>query len=133
MKKRGGLLLIAVLYNILLHAQVGAASIATISLGQDSLYTAAIGAAQLPACSLPGPCNSACAVYTFIGAGNWDVPGNWFGNMMPPVVLSGCTQIVIDPAGGNECLFNIPYQLLPPGTNITVAAGKNFRIPGNIQ
>jgi hypothetical protein len=127
------LILAAMLMNISAGAQVGMADIGKTNIGHDSLYTANMGRSQTPACSWPGPCNARCPIYTFTGAGNWNIPGNWAGNMIPPVVLGGCRQIVINPVGDNECILNIPYQVMQPGTSITVMNNKKFRIPGSIR
>jgi hypothetical protein len=133
MKKLLVLLLAAMLLNLAADAQVGKAVLGKINIGRDSLYSSNIGGSQTPACSFPGGCNTACPIYTFIGAGNWNIPGNWSANMIPPVVLDGCRQIVINPAGDNECILNIPYQVLSPGTTLTVMSQKKFRVPGSIR
>ncbi len=70
-------------------------------------------------------------VYTFIGTGNWSIPSNWENNLMPPSPLPAGYEILIDPFSGS-CILNVP-QILSPGSKITVAAGKSFIIPGNIQ
>ena len=115
-----------------LQAQLGVTNIGGSSIGYDSLFVPAIGKAATPKCPIPGPCETGCAVYTFIGSGNWNIEGNWEAGLMPPIVLSGCTQIMINPAGNEECLLNIPLQIIPPGCSITIVAGKKFRIPGHL-
>ena len=115
-----------------LRAQMGIVTIGNSSIGNDSVFVPAIGKATTPLCAVPGPCNSACAVYTFTGSGDWNIEGNWEGGVMPPEVLSGCSQIIINPSGTHECLLNIPLQIIPPGTSITVMTGKKFRIPGRL-
>ncbi len=120
-------------FHAIATAQLGTYNIGIINIGYDSLYSTKIGKAITPECPLPGACGSACTVYTFIGAGNWNIEGNWESNIIPPVVLSGCTQIIINPAGSNECLLNIPLQIIPAGTSLTVMPGKRFRIPGKLQ
>ncbi len=115
-----------------LQAQVGVATIGNTNIGYDSLFVPAIGKAITPKCTIPGPCESACAVYTFIGSGNWNIEGNWEAGLIPPIVLSGCTQIKINPNGTEECLLNIPLQIIPQGCSITIMAGKKFRIPGHL-
>ncbi|MFM9909116.1 MAG: hypothetical protein ACKVOW_07205 [Chitinophagaceae bacterium] len=52
--------------------------------------------------------------------------------VMPPVVLDGCSQIIIDPLGNNQCLLNIPLQIIPTGMSISVMPGKKFRMPGKL-
>ena len=113
-------------------AQIGVANIGSTSIGYDSLFVPAIGKASTLKCSVPGPCETACSIYTFIGSGNWNIEGNWEGGLMPPIVLSGCTQIIINPSGTEECLLNIPLQIIPMGASITIMAGKKFRIPGHL-
>ncbi|CAN5846326.1 hypothetical protein BH11BAC4_BH11BAC4_12020 [soil metagenome] len=70
-------------------------------------------------------------IYTFTGAGNWDIAANWSNNTIPPAVLPSCSQIVIDPIAGQECLLNVT-QTISPGARIRVIANKKFRIPGNL-
>ncbi|CAN5732807.1 hypothetical protein BH11BAC3_BH11BAC3_06290 [soil metagenome] len=113
-------------------AQVGSSVIGTSSIGTGSLFFPKIGKATTPTCSTPGTCGNSCIVYTFTGAGNWNLEANWEGSAIPPVVLTGCSQILIAPSGSNECILNIPVQVIPAGNSITVMSGKKFRVPGNI-
>ncbi len=115
-----------------LLAQLGASNIGDITLATDSIGLTNIGKAATQKCAIPGPCGTACSVYTFTGAGNWNIEGNWEGNLTPPAVLSGCFKIIINPTNNAECILNIPIQLLPPGATLTVIEGKKFRIPGNL-
>jgi len=123
-------MLFVFMLNNTLRAQLGVSNIGKSTIGIDSLGFSAIGKAETQSCMLPGPCGSACAVYTFIGTGNWSIAGNWESNLIPPAVLTGCSQILINPAGTGECLLNIPLQIIPAGTGITVMPGKKFRVPG---
>ncbi|MEO6405426.1 MAG: hypothetical protein ABIY51_04560 [Ferruginibacter sp.] len=116
-----------------LPAQFNTYNIGAMHIGYDSLYTFNIGKATTPRCPFAGPCGNACAVYTFIGAGNWNVEGNWNNFMMPPNILRGCNQVVISPIGNEECLLNIPFQMIVAGASITVMPGKKFRIPGKLD
>ena len=70
--------------------------------------------------------------YTFTGNGNWDVPSNWLNNAVPPAVISGNDQIIIDPIVTGECVLNVT-QTINNGAKITVNAGKKFRIPGELN
>ena len=70
-------------------------------------------------------------VYTFTGAGNWNVPANWLGSVMPPSVLSACGEIIVDPVVGQECILNVP-QTVSGGSKITVRTGKKFRVMDNL-
>jgi len=70
-------------------------------------------------------------VYTFTGNGNWSAAANWNNNSMPPSTLSNGAAIIIDPVAGGQCMLDIHYSL-SPGTTLTVNAGKNFLIPGNL-
>lgn len=69
--------------------------------------------------------------YTFTGAGNWDIPANWTNSLIPPSVLPSCSQIIIDPPLGQECILNVT-QTISPGAKIRVMTNKKFRIPGNL-
>ena len=113
-------------------SQIGFSSPGGVVLAKDSFSTRLIGKANTTRCPMPGSCQSNCAVYTFIGTGNWSIEGNWEGGFMPPVSLSGCVQIIINPKDNTECLLNIPLQQIPPGASITIASGKKFRIPGRL-
>lgn len=77
-------------------------------------------------------CNSSVStIYTFTGVGNWNVPANWSNSIIPPAVLANGDQIVIYPFGNGECVLNI-NQTIPTASNMTVVAGKKFRIVGNL-
>ena len=70
--------------------------------------------------------------YTFTGTGNWDNPANWLNSLIPPSTAPACSEIIIDPQAGGECVLNIS-QTMPSGTKLTVREGKKFRVPGNIN
>lgn len=124
------LILVTGIFHFATHAQMGMVTLGSTNIGYDSLFVPDIAKARTPVCAAPGPCNSNCSVYTFIGNGNWSIDGNWMAGIKPPVQLSGCVQIVISPVAGGECLLNVPLQIIPAGASITVASGKRFRIPG---
>lgn len=73
----------------------------------------------------------ALPVYHFTGNGNWDNPANWANGDVPPLHLLSCSEIIIDPAQGGECLLNV-QQVVIPGAKITVAAGKSFKVLGSL-
>ena len=75
--------------------------------------------------------NGETSVYIFTGTGNWDIPANWDKNLIPPSPLPAGYEIVIAPAAGS-CLLNT-IQVIAPAAKITVAGGKSFVIPGNLQ
>ncbi len=72
-------------------------------------------------CALAGFALRAAAaagtVYTFTGAGNWSVAGNWASNLIPPATLSSGNQIII--AGTGTSVMN---------QNETVDAGAKLTI-----
>ena len=70
--------------------------------------------------------------YKFTGNGNWDVAANWLNNTIPPAVLSGNAEIIIDPVVNGECVLNIAQQLNNP-SKLTVKLGKKFRITGDLK
>ena len=70
--------------------------------------------------------------YKFTGNGNWDVASNWLNNIIPPAVLSGNAEIIIDPQPAGECVLNIAQQVINPA-KLTVRSGKKFRITGNLN
>ena len=126
------LLILLISFPLCALSQIGVSLPGSIELAKDSFSTKQIGKANTTRCLFPGACQSNCSVYTFIGTGNWSIEGNWEGGFMPPVTLSGCVQIIINPKDNTECLLNIPLQQIPAGAGITVAAGKRFRIPGRL-
>ena len=70
-------------------------------------------------------------VYTFTGNGNWNIPANWSNNLVPPAKLLYCSQIIVNPSAGGECILNVP-QTIAPASRITVATGKKFRVLSNL-
>jgi len=69
--------------------------------------------------------------YTFTGNGNWNVPSNWAGQLVPPSVLQYDATITISPAVGGECILNVP-QTITQGTKLVIPANVKFRILGNL-
>ena len=69
--------------------------------------------------------------YTFMGNGNWNVATNWSNNTIPPAVLPGGSEILINPVAGGECVLNIS-QTISAGSKITVLSGKKLTIPGDL-
>lgn len=112
-------------------AQLGRTNIGTSNIGKDTLFGFPIGTAATPKCLFPGTCKGGCPVYTFNGTGNWDLPCNWSENVMPPVVLPDCYEIVIDPVGNTECILNTSLQTISFGSKLTVMPGKKLRIPNS--
>jgi len=70
-------------------------------------------------------------IYTFTGNGNWNVPANWSNNIVPPLTLTGTSNIVIDPPAGSECILNVE-QHVSSGATFTIKQGKAFRIAGGL-
>ena len=129
MKKIQLILVIFLLGSIVSQAQLGTTTIGVRVIGNDKLTTTTIGDAATPKCLFPGTCNGGCPVYTFVGSGNWDIPGNWSENVVPPLILPKCYEIVINPVGG-ECLLNHSLQNLSEGSKLTVMPGKKLRVTG---
>lgn len=65
--------------------------------------------------------------YTFTGTGSWFTPANWENGAVPPVVLKGGDNIIIN--GKGYCLLNdkMPF-FLPEGTSIQVKPGNTFYV-----
>ena len=70
--------------------------------------------------------------YTFNGNGNWNNAANWNNNNIPPSILTSGYEIIIDPPTGGECILNAALFVLP-GATLTVAAGANFILTGNLS
>ena len=71
-------------------------------------------------------------VYNFIGSGNWTDASNWMYNAVPPAVLPPGSEITVSPLPGAECILNTP-QTISQGAIFNVTAGKNIRIPLNLN
>jgi hypothetical protein len=69
--------------------------------------------------------------YVFTGSGNWSDASNWKNNQPPPARLSAGNSIVINPTGTGYCILDIAYTL-PPQVSLTIAAGKNLQIMGQL-
>ncbi|MEP6676544.1 MAG: hypothetical protein ABJA78_15390 [Ferruginibacter sp.] len=67
--------------------------------------------------------------YSFTGSGNWNNVSNWMNNRVPPASITAGDTILINGAG--SCILNIPYKLTA-GAKLSVVAGKNFIIQGNL-
>ncbi len=132
MKKWIQILILLLLVQHSLQAQLGAAITGINTIGTGMSPIPVIGKAATAHCTSPGSCGRARITYTFKGAGNWNIEGNWYGNAVPPPLLWGHAQIVIDPVGAAECVFTVPIQIIPPGTNITVLPGKKLRVLGRL-
>lgn len=63
--------------------------------------------------------------YTFTGDGNWNVPGNWTNNVVPPQPTNIGSEIIINNVSGGQCVLNIPYTVTP-GTSFTILTGKTL-------
>jgi hypothetical protein len=69
--------------------------------------------------------------YKFIGSGAWEDSQNWENNNAPPSTVSGCVDIIIDPAGATECVLNSTLTI-SGDVHITVVPGKKFKVLGSI-
>jgi hypothetical protein len=77
------------------------------------------------------PVSATAVTYQFTGNGNWNVPANWSGNLVPPFVLPAGGSILIDPVAVGECILNVS-QSLAPGSSLQVISGKKLRISGRL-
>lgn len=80
----------------------------------------------------PFVCNAQTTAYIFTGSGYWSNAANWQNNMMPPSVLPAGAEIIIAPSGNNTCVLNVA-QTIAANAKITLAAGKNFLVQGNLS
>jgi len=69
--------------------------------------------------------------YIFTGNGNWSVAANWKNNQLPPAVLPANSQIIINPAGGGECIVDIPYTI-NAGNQFIIQPSKKLTVKGNL-
>jgi parallel beta-helix repeat protein len=69
--------------------------------------------------------------YTFNGNGNWNIPGNWSSNTVPPSILTPGSQIIINPITGGQCMLNVS-QTIMPGASLLVSANGKLKIPGKL-
>jgi hypothetical protein len=115
-----------------LSAQLGVSQLAKTNIGQTTIARTDPGRDDLPVCAYPRKCAPTdCAVFTFIGSGSWEEPSNWEFGLTPPVVLEGCYEIRIRPAGDTKAVMIVPETVLNGG-KIIVEAGKQMIIPGQL-
>lgn len=69
------------------------------------------------------------STFTFTGSGNYNLPANWSGGIMPPNPLPAGRTIIIN--GSGECILNVP-QTISAGATLNVANGARFRVMGNL-
>ena len=110
------------------NGQIGAATIsskllATIAIGSSDNY----GKSNLPVCLPRSVSCSQAFTYTFIGSGNWTLPTNWEGDVIPPANLPTGAIIIINPVSGGECILNTTQTVLN-GASIIVKAGKKLKL-----
>src|SRR5262249_22779367 len=72
------------------------------------------------------------SVYTFNGDGNWSDSSNWLNKSVPDVVLPNGSTIVISPIANGKCILNV-RQIISAGGQLTVSAGANFEVAGDIS
>lgn len=115
-------------------AQIGQSDLAKTNVGKVNIQPKWIGLGQLAKCYKQSACGTypGCPVYTFTGKGDWNLPANWEGELMPPVQLPYCYMIVIKPLGDFPCILPTPQYLLP-GSSFLVEPGKHIIIPGNVS
>ena len=66
-------------------------------------------------------------VYVFTGDGDWNIPGNWFNNMIPEAPVSNNNEIYINPAAGGQCYFT-GNLMVQQGAKLVVQPGKKLTI-----
>jgi len=76
--------------------------------------------------------NAVITEYVFTGNGNWSSAANWQNAAVPPAVLHNGKHIIINPAADGECVLDVS-QTIATGATITIAAGKKFRIQGDLN
>ena len=69
--------------------------------------------------------------YTFSGNGNWSDTVNWVNSKMPPASVNDSSLIIIDPISQGFCVLDLS-QIMRPGSQLIVAAGKIFIIQGTL-
>ncbi len=69
--------------------------------------------------------------YIFTGNGNWTDASNWQNGLKPPAIISGCSQITINPSGSGNCILNT-LQTVSGGAKCIVVAGKKLQLPDNL-
>ena len=82
--------------------------------------------------TLTVPVLATTTTYRFTGNGLWSDPANWQNGQIPPVIISGNAEIIIDPDLNGECVLD-GSQTVSTGASFKVMDGKRFRISGNLQ
>lgn len=71
-------------------------------------------------------------VYTFNGNGNWSTASNWSNDAIPPSILSGNVEIIINPTTNGECVLDVIQRVIN-GAKISISSNKKFRITGGLD
>ena len=74
---------------------------------------------------------SAQTIYRFTGTGNFSLPANWEGGILPPNPLPAGAEVIINPAGEGQCILNVNYRV-SPGAKFSIIDGKKCVIPTNL-
>lgn len=67
-------------------------------------------------------------VYQFLGWGDWNNPGNWQNNQLPPATLPKGDYIIIN---GGQCTLN-GSQTISIGAYLVVRPGATLQVNGNL-
>jgi hypothetical protein len=71
-------------------------------------------------------------IFTFTGSGKYNDAANWVNNMVPPEILPGGSEIIINHAPGGECILN-KMQRVAEGAKFTIAPGKKITFVSDVE
>ncbi len=98
----------------------------------EELYQLSYAGVSADSSAVSGIWLSAQALnYTFTGNGNWNMPSNWDGNLIPPSTTYTGSNIIIDNVAGGNCIVNVPYSV-SAGTTFKVMPGSILLVHGNL-
>ncbi len=75
---------------------------------------------------------NAKTVYTFSGAGDWMIPGNWKDGLVPPNPLPSGSVIAVKPRFGGNCILNNSVTIAS-GADIFAEPGSSFIVNTNMN
>lgn len=114
-----------------MYSQLGQTYLAKDSIAKIQLANHFIGNTNTARCFQPRQCETGCAIYTFIGSGSWENPGNWKLGLIPPETIDGCYEIRVNPIDNENAVMIVPRAVIQGG-KVIVEAGKKLFIPGNL-
>lgn len=110
--------------NVLLASANGTSVNADLTIAQAGPQQIVLVAKQ--------PLGAVSTTYTFNGNGNWTNSANWANGQVPPDVVGGGSEVVINPSPGGNCVLN-KSQTFINGGKLTLASNAHLIVQGSLQ